>query len=125
MAVHTYECMFIFDPNRFARDAAALGAAANELIENRGGEVLASRLWEERKLAYPIEGHKRGVYWLTYFKLQGEEITPLQRDFALNDSILRQLILKVDPRIADHLVRLAQGEEQEEEAEEPVATTEG
>ncbi len=117
--------MFIFDPNRFARDAAALGAAANELIENRGGEVLASRLWEERKLAYPIEGHKRGVYWLTYFKLQGEEITPLQRDFALNDSILRQLILKVDPRIADHLVRLAQGEEQEEEAEEPVATTEG
>lgn len=125
MAVHTYECMFIFDPNRFARDAAVLGTNVNEMIEKRGGEVLASRLWEERKLAYPIEGHKRGVYWLTYFKIEGEELTGLQRDCQLNDSILRQLVLKIDPRIAEHLVRLAQGETLEDEPEETVATAEG
>lgn len=113
----TYECMFIFDPNRFSRDAAVLGAKVGEAIENRGGEVLASRLWEERKLAYPIEGHKRGVYWLTYFKLPGDQLTGLQRDFQINDAILRQLVLKIDPRIADHLVRLAQGGTLEEEPE--------
>jgi small subunit ribosomal protein S6 len=110
--------MFIFDPNRFSRDAAVLGANVDEMIEKRGGEVLASRLWEERKLAYPIEGHKRGVYWLTYFKIEGEQITPLQRDCLLNDAILRQLILKIDPRIAEHLVRLAKGESLEGEEDD-------
>ncbi|MDA7979713.1 MAG: 30S ribosomal protein S6 [Pirellulales bacterium] len=117
MAVHTYECMFIFDPNRFAKDAAILGANVGEMVQKRGGEVLASRLWEERKLAYPIDGNKRGAYWLMYFKLDGDQIAPLQRDCQLDDSILRQLVLKIDPRIADHLVRLAQGEVTEEEPE--------
>ena len=38
------------------------------MIEEAGGEMLVSRLWEERRLAYPIEGHRKGTYWLTYFR---------------------------------------------------------
>ena len=49
------------------------------LITQHGGTVLAARLWDERKLAYPINGHKKGVYWLTYFRMPGAGITPLER----------------------------------------------
>ena len=79
------------------------------MITQHGGTILAARLWDERKLAYPINGHKKGVYWLTYFKMPGSGVTPLERQCEINDDIIRQLILTVDARIADALVQHALG----------------
>ena len=63
-----YEGLFIFDVNRFARDHKALPHEIEGLITSSGGEILVSRLWEERRLAYPIKGQRKGVYWITYFR---------------------------------------------------------
>ena len=102
-----YEGMFILEPGRYARDPGAVTQQIADLIGQQGGTVLAARLWDERKLAYPIKGHKKGVYWLTYFKMPGDGLTTLERQCEINDDILRKLILKVDPRIADALVQHA------------------
>ncbi|MEX2112456.1 MAG: 30S ribosomal protein S6 [Pirellulales bacterium] len=104
MAVNVYEGMFILDTNRYARDAANVSGQIPELIGKAGGQMLASRLWEERRLAYPIDGHRKGTYWLSYFKLESGELSGLTRQCQLSESILRTLFLKVDPRIADALV---------------------
>ncbi len=104
MAVNVYEGMFILDSNRYARDAAGVSGQIPEMIQKLGGEMLASRLWEERRLAYPVNGHRKGTYWLTYFKLESGELTHLNRQCQLSDSIVRSLFLKVEPRIADALV---------------------
>ena len=69
--------------------------------------MLAARLWDERKLAYPINGHKKGVYWLTYFKMPGGQLTALERQCEISDDIIRKLVLKIDDRIADALVQHA------------------
>jgi small subunit ribosomal protein S6 len=76
-------------------------------IEKTGGEVLLSRLWDERKLAYQIKGHKRGTYWLTYFKIDATKVKELNRQFQITDSILRFMFLKLDPRIVDAVVEHA------------------
>src|SRR5690606_40045238 len=102
--------MFIFDSNRYARDPGATSNRLTEMVESLGGEMLASRLWEERRLAYPINGQRKGTYWLTYFKLESTRLIELQRACQLEESIIRQLFLKIDPRIADLLVQLARGE---------------
>jgi small subunit ribosomal protein S6 len=65
-------------------------------------------LWEERRLAYPIRGHKKGTYWLTYFRIEGARIGPMTEEAQRDDNFLRQLFLKVDPRIVDTLVSHAQ-----------------
>jgi small subunit ribosomal protein S6 len=104
VAVNVYEGMFILDANRYTRDSAGVSAKVSELIEKSGGEMLASRLWEERRLAYPINGQRKGTYWLTYFKLDSGELDGLIRQCQLTDSIMRTLFLKVDPRISDALV---------------------
>jgi small subunit ribosomal protein S6 len=77
------------------------------VIEQLGGEVLLSRLWDERKLAYPIKGHRRGTYWLAYFRIDPSAVKDLTRQFQLSGSILRFLILLVDPRLVDALVEAA------------------
>ena len=96
--------MFIFDSNRYARDAAGVSSTIAEMIRKFGGEVLVSRLWEERRLAYPIGGHRKGTYWLSYFKLDSNQVATIERECHLNENILRSLILKVEPRIVDALV---------------------
>lgn len=102
-----YEGMFILDPAKFARDPAGSAQQINDLIVQHGGTVLAARMWDERKLAYPINGHKKGVYWLTYFKMPGSGLVPLERQCEITDDIIRKLVLKVDDRIADALVQHA------------------
>jgi len=124
VAMQCYDCFFLFDSNKYNRDPGGVSAKAQQAIEELGGEILASRLWEERKLAYPINGQNKGTYWLTYFKIEGTKIAELNRVCQLDENILRFLVTKVDPRLIDTLVAhtLGKVEEGDEAAEE--ATTE-
>ena len=108
MADNVYEGMFILDSNRYGHDPEAISGQVNETIQKHGGEILVSRLWEERRLAYPIKTHRKGTYWLTYFRLASEQLTAIKREYQINDNVLRCLFLKVDPRIVDALVTHAQ-----------------
>jgi small subunit ribosomal protein S6 len=116
-----YEGMFILDPTKFSRDPGAATQQVADLITQHGGTVLAARLWDERKLAYPIKGHKKGIYWLTYFKMPSSGLSPLERQCEITDEIIRKLVLKVDDRIADTLVQHALAGDTA--ARRPAATT--
>jgi small subunit ribosomal protein S6 len=96
--------MFILDSNRYARDPSGVSNQIPEMIQQLGGKMLASRLWEERRLAYPINGHKKGTYWLTYFAINSDQISAINRQSQLNEAIIRSLVLWIDPRIADAMV---------------------
>jgi small subunit ribosomal protein S6 len=98
---NVYEAMFIFDSNRYARERAAMPAEVEKAIKNAGGEVVVSRLWEERRLAYPIAGQRKGTYWLFYFRGPSSIIAPLNREWEIQDGILRHLVLKVHPHLVD------------------------
>jgi len=100
--------MFIFDSGRFGRDPEAVSGEIARIVQDAGGEILVSRLWEERRLAYPIKGQKKGTYWLTYFRVAAAQLSAIRRQCELSESILRFLLLKVDPRIVDALVEHAQ-----------------
>ena len=104
MAANVYEGMFILESNRFGRDPETVSGQVPAMIEKLGGEILISRLWEERRLAYPIRGQRKGAYWLTYFRLDSGQLADLQRQCQIADDILRVLFLKVEPRIVDTLV---------------------
>ena len=79
--------MFIFNANAYARNPAGAAKNIDEMIKAIEGEILASRLFDERKLAYPINGHRKGVYWLTYANLESTSIVKLNR--ALSSQVLR------------------------------------
>jgi len=96
--------MFILDSNRYARDPQGAATEISDLLQKFGGQILASRMWEDRRLAYPINGHRKGTYWLTYFKLDSGQLDKLTRQCQLTDNIVRSLFLKVQPQIVDALV---------------------
>jgi len=104
LAQNVYEGLFIFDSNRYARDPGGVSGQIAEFIRKCGGETIVSRLWEERRLAYPINGQRKGTYWLSYFKLDSQQLSTIERECQLSESVLRCLLLKVDPRIVNALV---------------------
>ncbi len=105
---NVYELMFLFDSNKFGRDPDGTSGEIAEMIKKAGGEILVSRLWEERRLAYTIKGQRKGAYWLMYVNLDARQVAALRRQFEITESILRFLVLKIEPRIVDALVAHAQ-----------------
>lgn len=122
MAENVYECMFIFNANAYARNPAGAATAVDELVTSNGGEILASRLWNEQKLAYPIKGHRKGAYWLSYFRIDSSQLVKFNRACQLNDSILRHLAIKLDPRLVEPMVAVAKGETPAAEAPAEAST---
>jgi small subunit ribosomal protein S6 len=102
--------MFLLDTNKVSGDVPNAAKQLQAVLERNHCEILASRPWDERRLAYPIGKHKKGLYYLTYFRSEGKNLTNMKRDFALNEMVLRQLILKVKPQMVDTMLTLARDE---------------
>ena len=65
--LHQYEGMFLFGAAAAQEQQNAINIVRG-MIEKHGGQVLVLKRWDERKLAYEVEGQKRGTYFISYFK---------------------------------------------------------
>ncbi len=88
--------MFIISDTVAGADWETAVKHVEDLLKNRGAEILKSEKWEDRKFAYKLKGYKRGAYLLVYFNAPTDSISPLKRDFELSENVLRTLIVKVD-----------------------------
>ena len=110
MPANVYECMFLLDTNKVANDVPAAAQKLHAILERNHAEVLASRPWDERRLAYPIKNHKKGLYYLTYFRTEGKNVAGIERDCALNEMIIRMLILHVEEKLVEPMLAVARDE---------------
>ena len=110
MALNVYECMFMLDTNKVAGDVHAAAQLLHATLEKHHSEILASRPWDERRLAYPIKGHKKGLYYLIYFKTEATNMLNIEHDFMLSELILRSLTLLVDPKMVELQLAVARDE---------------
>ena len=127
MAANVYECMFLLDTSKVAGDVAAADKSIRSILERNHAEVLVSRPWDERRLSYAIGSQKKGLYFLTYFSAEGKVLTGIDHDCKLNEMIMRQLVLRIDPKMVETMLSLAKGEHatalhnmQEEAGEEAI-----
>ena len=106
--MYPYEGMFLLDPVAHAADPESTEKIVSDLIAKHGGKIEQSERWDERKLAYEIQGHKRGVYVLTYFTMPGLGVDAMNRESRIIEPILRQLIIRLDDDIPASLAKNAQ-----------------
>ena len=111
MPVNVYECMFILDSTKVSGNIEAADKSLRTLLEKNNAEVLVARQWgDDRKFTYPIKKHKKGIYYLCYFSSEGKNLVPIEHDCALNEMILRLMILKIHPKLVETMLSLAKGE---------------
>lgn len=92
---NTYEAMFLVS-QAAAADFDAVVSHIRDLFDRASAEVIALQKWDERRLAYEIDGQKRGIYFLAYFRAPAGSIDGLRRDCTLSEKIMRVLVLRAD-----------------------------
>lgn len=110
---YAYEAMFLIS-QATAADLAGAVSHINGLLARAKADVLAMRKWDERRLAYEIQGQKRGVFILTYFKAPANAIAGLERDCNLSEQIMRAMILRAD-HLSEDEMRAADARQQLED----------
>ncbi|MEX1095780.1 MAG: 30S ribosomal protein S6 [Planctomycetales bacterium] len=114
-----YEGMFLVESGKFATDPDGVANHILGLLDKVGAEIVVHRPWQDGKLAYEIEGHRKGLHYLVCFKLPGQGLTELARSVKLSDLVLRHLVTRHPRKIFDALVASVTSDE--EPAEEPAA----
>ncbi len=90
-AKRTYEGLFLLDAGQPDFEAASRPVRA--LLERYQADILSIKPWDERRLAYEIQGRRRGLYVLTYFAVDPAHMSEIEHDCELSEQILRSMIL--------------------------------
>lgn len=93
---HLYEGMYVISAT--LSDEArkkALEKIQNGIVEH-GGEILKVHDQGRRRLAYQIDGHREGYYYLFYFSVLPAAISELWHDYHLNEDLIRFITLRTE-----------------------------
>ena len=96
--IRHYETMFIVKPTLTEEETKAQIDLVKSNIEKNGGTIVATEDMGTRDLAYEIEKNKRGHYYLIYFTAPTEAILELERNYRINETILRFIFIKYESK---------------------------
>lgn len=65
-------------------------------ITERGGEILKMHEQGRRRLAYDINGHREGYYYIIYFNIDTLAIAELWKEYHLHEDLIRFITLRTD-----------------------------
>jgi len=94
--MRNYEVMFIVRPT--LEEAAILKVAeeVKVLFEKNGAKVVTEKNMGQRDLAYEIEKHSKGYYFLFNIESNAEAISEFNRVTNVNEDIIRTLVIKIE-----------------------------
>jgi small subunit ribosomal protein S6 len=88
-----YELVIIITPEIDESATAEVIDRVKSWITDSGGSIESFEEWGRQKLAYLIRNQKEGQYYLFNLKLEPTAVAALERNFRLQESILRYLIV--------------------------------
>lgn len=109
-SANVYECLFMLDTTKLGGDIAAVDKMIRTMLEKHKAEVLVSRPWDERRLAYQIGHQKKALYYLVYFSAPSGGLLGFDQDCKLNEAIIRKMTLKIHPKLVETMLSVAKGE---------------
>ncbi len=107
MAMRSYEAMFLLDTGKMAGDLNKAADTLAQIVTKHGGEVVVHRVWDERRLAYPVKKQRKALYYLMSLKAVGSAITAIEADLKLQEFVIRSMFLVIDPKLAESMVAVA------------------
>ncbi len=121
-----YETLFVLKPTLTDEEKQARFDFIKEVIQNNGGEIVATENVGMRKLAYPIEKFERGHYYIIYFKAPAQAVRELERIYRITEDVIRFLTIKYETKkdisawekMVERAKKLGSKEEKQEETQE-------
>lgn len=84
-----YETIFVIDSLLKSEEIDAIISKYERFISANGGHIESIERWGKKRLAYEIKKRQYGYYILIRFDGPPTMIKPLEREYRLNESLLR------------------------------------
>jgi len=94
-----YELGIVINPEVGDEQARAIVERVTQTIVNNQGEVVRVNAWGRRRLAYPIERHRDGLYFFFDLMLDPQSIVEIERTLRVNEEVVRHLLKLRDPKV--------------------------
>ncbi|HKV84456.1 MAG TPA: 30S ribosomal protein S6 [Ktedonobacterales bacterium] len=108
-----YELGLIIDPEVGDERTRAIVERVTQTIGANSGQVVRVNAWGRRRLAYPIDRHRDGLYFYFDLILEPTSVTEVERSLRVNEDVLRHLLKVRDSRVvAQQRLRDAEAEAQ-------------
>lgn len=91
-----YEGLFLLNQSAVANGLPGCIDLVRDLLKRSDADIIVLRKWDDRRLAYPIAGQKRGTYLIAYFRITPTSIAGIERDVNLSEDVLRVLMTRCD-----------------------------
>ncbi|HOD53875.1 MAG TPA: 30S ribosomal protein S6 [Candidatus Cloacimonadota bacterium] len=91
-----YESMYIITPTLSTEEVEKEQEKVLNLIAEQNGELIKTDNWGKKNLAYEINRHKEGYFFINYFNMDTQAVKALDRHYRLNERIIRHNILKLE-----------------------------
>jgi small subunit ribosomal protein S6 len=98
--------MFLIDSALASDDWDGMLDNIKNLLQRYGAEIETIKKWDSRRLAYKVKGKTHGTYILTYFRIDGTNISAIERDVRLSENILRTMIPRTDKMTQEDIEKL-------------------
>ena len=89
-----YEAVLVLDPNPEKEDREKVIEKIKKVITKNKGDMLKVNDWGKRKLAYLINYHTHGYYYVINYTSIPEVSGELDKAIRLSDEIIRHIIIK-------------------------------
>ncbi len=84
-----YETIYILRPNVDNETAEKVVGRARDVVKRLGGTLTKLDNWGKRRLAYPIEKNRRGIFVYLKYVGFGDLVAELERNLRLLDEVVR------------------------------------
>lgn len=91
-----YELMYIIQPAIEEEAKKALVERFNEVLTTNGAEIIESKEWGKRRLAYEINDLREGFYQIVKINAGSEAINEFTRLANINEDIIRHIAVRKD-----------------------------
>ena len=91
-----YEHVFLARQDLAQNQVDQLAEDVTKLIEGAGGKVAKTETWGLRSIAYRIAKNRKAHYVLIEFEAPGELIAEIERQWSINEDVIRFLTIRVD-----------------------------
>lgn len=94
-----YEIGFVIDPEATEEDVKKVIDSVVEIVKKAGGNIENVDEWGRRRLAYPIRGHKEGIYTFINADVGGAVFFKIERRLKLSEKVMRFIIYRLDDKM--------------------------
>ena len=91
-----YETIYIVKQDLDATTLKAVEEKYENLLKLKKATIEYSENWGLRNLAYKIQNFKKGYYFMLVFNSDIEALNELERNFRIDENIIRYLSLKTE-----------------------------